>query len=377
MYFCTTLTLCVMYATQPLQPYFEEMLGISQFKASLFTTSILAPLSFASMFYGYFLEKTSIKKILIIAFFSFGVLEICFALSSSYFMLINIRGIQGLIAPAALTGIMSYISQTTPNDQVAGAIGAYIGITIIGGFLGRFLSGLFTDLFGWQFFFMMLGILLIIASLLLFRIKGNVSTSYIKPRLRDVATVFSKRYNFYVYFAIFGIFFVFQAILNFLPFELTSIGGEYSGSKTGIMYFGYAIGILISFNAARIIKFIGSAPKSIFLGTLIFFASLQLLRVENFMFMFFAMIVVCGGNFLAHSIATGYINKKAISYKAISNGLYVSFYYAGGALGSFVPGFFYGSGNWQIFLSVLSVFITVSLIFLWKLIRYDKSQILS
>ncbi|MBR2156941.1 MAG: MFS transporter, partial [Campylobacter sp.] len=65
--------MCVMYATQPLQPHFEQILEISKFQASIFTTAILVPLAFASIIYGYFLEKISIRKVLIGVFFIFSV----------------------------------------------------------------------------------------------------------------------------------------------------------------------------------------------------------------------------------------------------------------------------------------------------------------
>ncbi|CZE47745.1 MFS transporter [Campylobacter geochelonis] len=373
MYICTALTLCVMYATQPLQPLFEEMLKVSKFEASLFTTSILAPLAVASIVYGYFLEKFSIKKILVVAFLLFGILELAFAFSSTYLVLLNIRAAQGLIAPAALTGIMSYISQNSHPSKVSSAIGVYIGITIIGGFVGRFLSGFFTDLFGWRFFFVVLGILLLIATLLLTRISGDANPNYIKPKLSDIITTFKIKHNCYIYLAIFCVFFTFQAVLNFLPFELMILDGGYSGSKTGIMYFGYIVGVLISFNIKKIVEILKTSPNAIMVGVLIYIFSIQILRFENLYVLFGAMIIFCLGNFLAHVAASAYVNKMAQNHKAIANGLYISFYYAGGALGSFVPGVFYRTGGWSLFLTFLSVVVALSLVFIWLLNKYAKT----
>ena len=61
-YFCTGLTLCILYATQPIGPIFESELGISKTQAALFTTAIMTPLAFAGIFYGYLLEKIAIKS---------------------------------------------------------------------------------------------------------------------------------------------------------------------------------------------------------------------------------------------------------------------------------------------------------------------------
>jgi len=366
-----------MYATQPLQPLFEEILGITKIQASLFTTSILAPLAIASIIYGYFLEKFSIKKILIVAFCCFGILELCFAFSSSYFALLNLRAAQGLIAPAALTGIMSYISQNSPKNEVAKNIGKYIGITIIGGFLGRFLAGSFNDFFGsWRIFFIVLGAFLLLAAFLLTKISGDAGSSYIKPKFRDIYEIFKQKQNAFIYIYIFCAFFAFQAILNFLPFELKKIDDAFSGSRTGILYIGYIIaGVTVSFNARKIVNFFKFEPYAMLAGCVIFIIGIALLGIRDFYAIIVAMLVVCCGNFITHTVASGYLNFLAREHKAISNGLYVSFYYAGGTLGSFAPILIYNNCSWWAFLAFISLFLLISSIFALLLSRSKNVKI--
>ena len=363
-YFCTGLTLCILYATQPIGPVFEDELGISKTQATLFTTAIMIPLAFAGIFYGYLLEKIQIKIILVLAFLLLGISEIVFSLTHSYFLLLNIRGFQGLLIPAVLTGIMSYISQISSKDSVANAIGIYIGVTIIGGFMGRALSGFFTDIFGWRVFFFIIGCIAILASILLLKFSQNIKASYLKPHLIDIIHTLKTRHNLYIFLMIFGIFFTFQAMLNFIPFELAKISDNYSSSKAGMLYIGYLVGVLVAFNTKKIVAFLGGSIKAIISGIIILIIAIQFFRIESFWFIFGAMVVFCLGNFITHSIASGFINKMATSHKGISNGLYVSFYYFGGALGSFVPGFVYIPFGWGAMLSFISVVSFISLIFI-------------
>ena len=363
-YFCTGLTLCILYATQPIGPVFENELGISKTQATLFTTAIMIPLAFAGIFYGYLLEKIQIKIILVLAFLLLGISEIVFSLTHSYFLLLNIRGFQGLLIPAVLTGIMSYISQISSKDSVANAIGIYIGVTIIGGFMGRALSGFFTDIFGWRVFFFIIGCIAILASILLLKFSQNIKASYLKPHLVDIIHTLKTRHNLYIFLMIFGIFFTFQAMLNFIPFELAKISDNYSSSKAGMLYIGYLVGVLVAFNTKKIVAFLGGSIKAIISGIIILIIAIQFFRIESFWFIFGAMVVFCLGNFITHSIASGFINKMATSHKGISNGLYVSFYYFGGALGSFVPGFVYIPFGWGAMLSFISVVSFISLIFI-------------
>ena len=363
-YFCTGLTLCILYATQPIGPVFEDELGISKTQATLFTTAIMIPLAFAGIFYGYLLEKIQIKIILVLAFLLLGISEIVFSLTHSYFLLLNIRGFQGLLIPAVLTGIMSYISQISSKDSVANAIGIYIGVTIIGGFMGRALSGFFTDIFGWRVFFFIIGCIAILASILLLKFSQNIKANYLKPHLIDIIHTLKTRHNLYIFLMIFGIFFTFQAMLNFIPFELAKISDNYSSSKAGMLYIGYLVGVLVAFNTKKIVAFLGGSIKAIISGIIILIIAIQIFRIESFWFIFGAMVVFCLGNFITHSIASGFINKMATSHKGISNGLYVSFYYFGGALGSFVPGFVYIPFGWGVMLSFISVVSFISLIFI-------------
>ena len=151
-YTCTVLTLCTLYAVQPIQPLFEKEFELSRFEAVIFTTAIMLPLGFAPIFYGYILETFSSKRFLKNAVLLLGLLELLLAYTDTYFFLLSIRGLQGLLIPAVLTSLMSYISFITPKEKVQQAIGYYIGATIFGGFIGRLLSGFLSDLFGWRLF---------------------------------------------------------------------------------------------------------------------------------------------------------------------------------------------------------------------------------
>ena len=107
---------------------------------------------------------------------------------------------------------------------------------------------------------------------------------------------------------------------------------------------------------------------------MVYFISLQLLHIEQFSILFLSTIVFYFGSFTAHSVATSYINKKTSSHKPITNGMYISSYYCGGALGSFLPGFIYSAFGWHVFLTVLSIFILISITLIYQLKRYENNK---
>jgi YNFM family putative membrane transporter len=362
-------TFCSLYAAQPIQPLFQSEFQLTHFQAILFTTLMMAPLGVAPLFYGYLLESFSAKMMARWALFLLGILELLFAMADNYFFLLAIRAIQGLMVPAILTSIMSYISYTSPREKVQHAIAAYIAATILGGFLGRFLSGLCTDLFGWRFFFFLLGLLLLVNCYLLGSMARDVKLNYTRPKLGDILVLLRKKEFVWLYSSIFCLFFVFAALMNFLPFELKRINPELGETGIGVLYLGYSMGIVVSLNSRWMIHRFGSEADAIGVGIMVFGVGILLFMVENYTVMFLTMFVFCAGLFTAHSLLSGFINKLTNENKAIANGLYISFYYTGGTLGSVLPGAVFQRYGWQPFLLQLFLMICLALFFTRRLKR--------
>lgn len=352
--YCTAIiTICSLYAAQPIQPIFQREFQLTNLQALLFTTLMMFPLGVAPLFYGFLLETFSAKLLVRSAVLFLGILEVVFAFSTSYATLLIVRAVQGLMIPAILTSLMSYISFTTDRERVQHAIAAYIASTIVGGFLGRFLSGFSTELFGWRYFFIFLGLALIVLFFLLRVLEKDANMEYTRPRLSEIGSLLRKKRYLWLYVGIFSIFFVFSAMMNFLPFALKAMNPTAGEATIGFLYFGYGMGIFVSLNTRRIIAYFGNESDAIRGGILIFFTGTALFFIQNYGVMFAAMFVFCTGLFMAHSLLSGFVNKLSSEKKAIANGLYISFYYFGGTLGSFVPGFFYERYGWSGFLLFL------------------------
>jgi MFS transporter, YNFM family, putative membrane transport protein len=366
-YFTTIITICSLYAAQPIQPVFQQEFSLNRLQAILFTTLMMMPLGVAPLFYGFLLETFSAKFLVRGAVLALGILEIMFSMAGSYISLLLIRGTQGLMIPAILTSLMSYISYTSSRENVQHSIALYIAATIMGGFLGRFLSGLFTDIFGWRFFFFVLGILLLLAFFLLGSLEKNVKMKYERPDMHQVALLLREGRFRWLFLSIFCIFYVFSALMNFLPFELKKINPSFREAGIGLLYLGYSMGILVSINTRKIIGYFGNEPDAIMAGIGIFFLGTTIFYVETYQVMFAGMFVFCTGLFMAHSLLSGFINKLSQDNKALANGVYISFYYMGGTLGSFLPGVFFEHFGWRVFLASLLLMLTIAMFFAGRL----------
>ena len=368
-YLTTILTICSLYAAQPIQPVFQLQFGLTELQATLFTTLIMAPLGVAPLFYGFLLEAHSVKRLVRGAILLMGVLEICFSFTDSYLMLLVIRGAQGLVIPAILTSLMSYISYTCAKENVQHGIALYIGATIMGGFLGRFLSGVCTDLFGWRFFFFVLGVLFLMIYSYLGRIQDHVKLQYATPSFNSVFSLLKQPIFFWLYLCIFCVFFVFAAFMNFLPFKLMSLHPDYGGAGIGFLYMGYSMGVIVAISNKKIRAFFGNELAATSAGLFLYLIGTAFFLVENYWVMFGGMFIFCTGMFMAHSLLSGFVNTLTHENKAIANGLYISFYYTGGTLGSFLPGIFIRDFSWTVFVYSLLFVICLSFFCCWRMRR--------
>jgi YNFM family putative membrane transporter len=276
--------------------------------------------------------------------------------------LMALRLIQGLLIPAMLTSLMTYTSQVTAKSDMARAMAWYIAATILGGFAGRALSGLIASLLHWRFSFLFLGGGLLIAWFWLGRIADAGSLQIARPDKRLVARVLSEPVARTAYAMVFCFFLAFAAMMNYLPFRLTELSSNADEFRIGLAYSGYLMGIAVSLNAVRIHRLCGGPERVMIGGLAIFILALLVMALPQVGALVGGMFLLCGASFLTHATATGYLNRYMTQYKGVVNGLYVSFYYGGGAIGSYLPGYAYRSLGWGGFVAVLIVVLVVALL---------------
>ena len=108
-------------------------------------------------------------------------------------------------------------------------------------------------------------------------------------------------------------------------------------------------------------------------GLAFFILALLLMSMPAVAALVGGMFLLCGAMFLTHATATGYLNRHMVKHKGVVNGLYVSFYYGGGAVGSYLPGYVYRGFGWSGFMSVLVAVLVVALLLAMHLARTAAS----
>lgn len=355
-----TILLSVMYATQPLQPLLSKEFDVSIVKASSFTAVIMFFLAISPIFYGYILESVKTKKVLIIASITLFITNLSLSFVNSYELFLTIRTIEAMVIPAILTACMAVLANDKKNTKLNMSI--YVASTVFGGLVGRVFSGFIAEEFGWRVVFFSLSFALLIGLYFINKLNFQGDASLVKPSIKDITSILKDKRFVVIYLLMFIVFFVFAGLLNILPFRIKELQPDASETQIGLLYLGYGMGILISLNIHRIINIFKKELKTIIAGVFVFIISTLLFLSKEPFVLFSLVFLFCVGMFTVHTVSTRIANSLRASQKALTSGMYLSFYYIGGAVGSIIPSMIYSKFGWDntifMFLGLL-VFIVI------------------
>ncbi len=350
------------YAPQPILPLLAGEFGLTTSGGALLMTAVLLPLSFAPLFYGLLLESQPAKRMLLITIGILALLQAAFGAAESYGQLIAARLFQGACVPAILAAITSYLAYTVDREHIQRAMTWYVAANILGGLVGRVVSGWVATTSQWRYTFFLIAAVLAGCFAAVTRMRADSRLSLSPVRLRAVMPILRNGDIAKLYAVGFTIFFAFMALLTFLPFRLKEIDPSCSAFAISMTYSGFLMGIFSSAMATTIIRFAGGEKRAMTIGLGIYGISMLLINVPSVAAIFAIMFVMSGGMFFVHAVAMGTMNKLAEENRAVANGLYISIYYTGAALGSYVPGLIYQSAGWAAFTLTLAAAIAVAVV---------------
>lgn len=347
-----------MYATQPLQPLLAKEFDVSIVKSSQFTAVIMLFLAIAPIIYGYILERVNAKRVLLIASLILAITNTFLAFSNSYEMFLIIRTIEAVVIPAILTSSMSILANID-KENVKLNMSIYVASTVFGGLVGRVFSGYIASYFSWQMVFLSLSFASLVGLFLITRLNYDAQAHLTKAKIKDITQILKDKRFLVIYLLMFSIFFVFVGVLNILPFRLIELDPTTNESQIGLLYLGYGVGIVVSLYIHRIINFFNKEMRAILFGIVIFLVSTTLYVIQNPLIIFLNVFLFCLGMFIVHTVSTRIANSLKESQKSLTSGMYLTFYYIGGTVGSIIPPMFYQLYGWNntIYLCMFLLFI--------------------
>ena len=369
--YCTTVGFALLYTTQPLLPLLAEQWDRPVADMALLTTATMIPLALGPLLYGYVLEHVSTRNMLIASFSILTLAQFALTVAPGYSWFLLLRTIQGFILPALFTALMTYSSAAGGQERTRRNITIYIAATIAGGYCGRAFSGLITDLHSWQAAFLFWALAALVATWLTTRLASDPRLRLGKIRIAEIRQLARRPVYAEGLASAFLLFFVFAAMLNFLPFHMRDNDPDISQSAIALVYTGYLVGIVIALSSLRLIHWFGGERRTLVAGSLVYLLGTLAFALPGNQLAYVSMLAFAAGMFTLHSVLSAFLNHLETERKGLVNGLYVSAYYSGGALGSYLPGFVYQGMGWSAFI-VLLLSLLVILTILSVMLRHAQ-----
>ncbi len=168
---CAFLTL---FAPQPLLPMLGDIFHAGKVMISLTVTATTLGVALAAPVMGQVADRVGRRRVIVASAATLGIATLLTATSTSLGALLVWRFVQGVATPGVFSVTTAYVHDQWPAEKAAAAISAYVSGTVVGGFLGRVISGFAAEHLGWQSAFIVLGCInLGIAGYLAFSLRAD------------------------------------------------------------------------------------------------------------------------------------------------------------------------------------------------------------
>ena len=263
------------------------------------------------------------------------------ALAPSVPAMIVWRFVQGLLLPPIFVVTVAYIGDEWPTAEVPGIAGLFIAGSSLGGFSGRFVTGILADLVGWRGAFLAVAAMTLASAAavawLLPRERKFVRSVGLTASLRQMMRHLRNGQLLATYAVGFGVLFNFIATFTYVSFHLAAPPYGFSASLLGAIFITYLVGTVTTPMAGQAINRFGR--RAFMLGTIGVWIGGALLMLAPQLPAIIAGLTLCAAcGMLCQAISTGYVTATAKDGRSSAVGLYVTAFYIG-VLATFDYGF--------------------------------------
>jgi YNFM family putative membrane transporter len=343
------LTFVNMWCTQAILPILASSFHVTPARTGLCVTAPLVATAMMAPAIGAISDRFGRKRFICGAALLLLFPSVAGALTHDFNSFILYRFIQGLMLPFIFTVTIAYIGDESTGATTVKLAGTYTSGAILGGFSGRFITGLVTSGWGWRPAFFVIAALTFALAVLV---------CFILPRERNFRPVYGLRgalHSFPLHLANprllgtygvgFGMLFCLVAIFTFINFRLAAPPYLLGPAALGGIFVVYLGGVVMSPLAARLANTFGR-PRVMLAVAPCMALGLVLTLCAPLWAIALGLLLAASGLFVQQTLATGFIGIAAREAKSTAVGLYVTSYYIGGSAGGFVPAGIWHAYGW-------------------------------
>ncbi len=337
--FCVFLSV---YATQALLPLLRTHYHTTEDKAAMTVTAVTAAVAITGPWIGLLSERLGRKNVIVGATLLLTIPLLGASTAHTLRGLVAWRFAQGLVMPGIIAVTMAYVSAEWPPRHVGSAMSAYITGNVLGGVTGRTMAGLVGDRWGWPRVFVVLGSINLAGGLLILFLLPRPRRVTPRPMGAALAAMGNHFRNGRLLSAFFvgaSLLFALVATLNYIAYHLAGPPFRLSASQIGMLFLVYLVGLVVVPIGGRFIDRRGQR-FALLAAVALSMGGLSLTLAPSVPVAVVGLAMCCSGIFVGQAATASQMGLFAGASKGSAAGLYATFYYAGGAAGSWVPGKF-------------------------------------
>ncbi|OOV92463.1 MFS transporter [Pseudomonas sp. MF4836] len=367
LFLCGCAAFLNLYATQSILQEFAQGFQVSVREAGWSITVTTLGVAITAPFVSRFTGRFEQRSVIVGASLLLALPAVLAAYAGSFTELLVWRFAEGMLIPVVFATSVAYIGDRWSGGSVTEVTSLYVAGTVLGGFAGRFVTGVVTEYAGWREAFELLAaasLLIGVAIGVLLPPNPRPLTKVAPSRLLAVRELYSKRLlaaygvGFCVLFSQVATFTYAGLYLSQAPFELGT-------AALGAIYAVFLLALVVIPIAGRLSK---SRPQSELLvgAALLGVCGSALTLLPSLWLIVLGLALSSTGVFLAQAAANSFTTATARHNKAGAVGLYLTCYYLGGSFGAVVPAMIWSRFGWPgcvaliIGFQLLSLMIAVS-----------------
>ena len=280
---------------------------------------------------------------------------------AGYCCFINLYSPQAVLPPIFAVTI-AYIGDEWPANEATGAAGVYTSGASLGGFSGRFFTGVLADIFGWRIGLISLaGATLIGAALVAFllpREKKFVKSEGFGASLKQMLRHLRNPQLLATYAVGFGVLFNFISTFTYVSFQLANPPYNLSATWLGVVFFVYLTGVAVAPMTGRAIARFGRKRYMVAI-IMLWIVGIWLTLAPPLPVIVLGLALCAGCGLICQTVSTGYVTVTAKTGRSSAVGLYVTSFYIGGSFGAAGGGIAWTFGGWGACAAMVSIMLLV------------------
>ncbi len=347
LYAGTVAAYAAMYVTQPLLPELSREMALSPATAGLSVSAVVLCIALGSFVAGPLSDAVGRKRVMVGSLALLVLPTLACALARDFRQLLAFRALQGLLIPGVTAVAVAWAGDPYAPRDLRAAVGGVIAASVAGGLWGRVASGWVAEHRGWRAAFLLSALVTAAgaAGMAVELPGGRRGGVAWRGAFAGMLRHLGDRRLLGGFLLAFCLFFGFIAVFTYLPFRLAGPPWHLSTDAVASAYLVYLAGIAASPLAGR---WAGRVePWRLMLGGLALgVAGVALTLVPSLPAIVAGLLVLVVGMFTAQALGPSYVNEVARESKGGANALYLASYYAGGTLGSWLPGLAWEARGW-------------------------------